>query len=96
MFSLKVKPFGCLVFQDFLLFEEGFFLEWGHCLLMGTNCFTDPRGNVLNIEFEENLMAVRKFHASDDIVTFYDIYMILHSSVLFTVVIDTLGLEYLT
>jgi len=41
---------------------------------MGTNYFLDPRGNVLNIEFEENLMAVRKFHASDDIVTFYDIY----------------------
>ena len=74
MFSLKVKPSGCLVFQDFLLFEEGFFLEWGHCLLMGTNCFTDPRGNILNIEFEENLMAERKFRASDDIVNFYDVY----------------------
>ncbi|QCD86275.1 hypothetical protein DEO72_LG3g796 [Vigna unguiculata] len=60
--------------EDFLLFEEGFFLEWGHCLLMGTNCFTDPRGNVLNIEFEENLMAERKFRASDDIVNFYDVY----------------------
>ncbi|QCD94854.1 hypothetical protein DEO72_LG5g2943 [Vigna unguiculata] len=60
--------------QDFLLFEEGFFLEWGQCLLMGTNYFSDPRGNVLNIEFEESLMAERTFRGSDDIVNFHDIY----------------------
>ena len=74
MFWLKVKLFGCLIVQDFLLFEEGFFLEWRQCLLMGTNYFSDPRGNILNIEFKESLMAERKFRGSDDIANFYDIY----------------------
>ncbi|QCD92702.1 hypothetical protein DEO72_LG5g770 [Vigna unguiculata] len=37
------------------------FMDPSECLLMGTNYFSDPMGNVLNIEFEENLMAVRKY-----------------------------------
>jgi len=41
---------------------------------MGTNYFSDPRGNILNIEFKESLMAERKFRGSDDIANFYDIY----------------------
>ena len=42
-------------------------------LLMGTNYFSNPRGNVLNIEFEESLMAERKFISGKEILAFYDI-----------------------
>ena len=43
--------------QDFLVFDEGFFLEWGKSLVIGTNYFSDPAGNVLNLKFDENLVA---------------------------------------
>jgi len=39
------------------VFDEGFFLEWGKSLVIGTNYFSDPAGNVLNLKFDENLVA---------------------------------------
>ena len=35
------------------MFDEGFFLQWGKSLVMDTNYFFDPGGNIFNIEFEE-------------------------------------------
>ncbi|QCE03454.1 hypothetical protein DEO72_LG8g1478 [Vigna unguiculata] len=34
-------------------FEDDFMLEWGNKLALGTNYFTYPMGNVLNLDFEE-------------------------------------------
>ncbi|QCD94603.1 hypothetical protein DEO72_LG5g2688 [Vigna unguiculata] len=51
--------------QEFLDFDEGFFLEWADTLVIGTNFFSDPRGNVFNIEFEERLLADRKLRVFD-------------------------------
>jgi len=45
------------VSPDWLEFEEGFYEQLGKSLLMGTNFFSDPKGNVINIEFEETLLA---------------------------------------
>jgi len=47
--------------QDFLVFDEGFFLEWGKSLVIGTNYFSDHARNVLNIKFDENLVAGGNF-----------------------------------
>jgi len=48
-------------------------LEWADRLVIGTHFFSDPRGNVLNIEFEERLLAERKFVGGKQILDFYDI-----------------------
>jgi len=46
-------------------------LEWADTLVIGTNFFSDSRGNVLNIEFEEKLLADRKFVGGRQILDFY-------------------------
>ena len=48
-------------------------MEWADTLVIGTNFFSDPRGNVLNIEFEERLLADRKFVGGRQILDFYGI-----------------------
>jgi len=45
--------------QEFLEFEEGFYEQRGKSLLLGTNFFSGPRGNVINIEFEPSLLPQR-------------------------------------
>jgi len=41
--------------QGFGDFEESFMVEWGKKLVIGTNYFTDPMGNVMNLDFEGRL-----------------------------------------
>jgi len=40
---------------------------------MGTNFFSDPKGNVINIEFEETRLAQRQICAVEQIMWFYDL-----------------------
>jgi len=54
--------------------DEGFFLEWGKSLVIGTNYFSDPGRNVLNIEFDENLVVERKFCGVTQILGFYNLH----------------------
>ena len=67
------------VWQECLEFEEGFYEQWRKSLLMGTNFFNDTKGNVINIEFEETLLAQRQFRAVEQIMWFYklnDVYYV--------------------
>jgi len=50
-----------LALQGFGDFEEGFMVEWGKQLVIGTNFFTDPMGNVMNFEFENDLIRLYGF-----------------------------------
>ena len=59
--------------QEFLEFEEGFYEQWGKSLLPGTNFFSDPRGNVINIEFEPIFLLQRQFRAVEQLMGFYDL-----------------------
>ncbi|QCE14196.1 hypothetical protein DEO72_LG11g1195 [Vigna unguiculata] len=58
--------------EEFLEFEEGFYEQWGKSLLLGTNFFSDPRGNVINIEFEPSLLPQRQFRVVEQLMGFYD------------------------
>jgi len=40
---------------------------------MGTNFFSDPKGNVINIEFEETLRTQRQFCAVEQVMWFYEL-----------------------
>ncbi|QCD79461.1 hypothetical protein DEO72_LG1g3103 [Vigna unguiculata] len=55
------------------VFDEGFFLEWGKSLVIGTNYCSDLGGNVLNIKFDENLVVERKFRGVSQILGFYNL-----------------------
>ncbi|QCE15435.1 hypothetical protein DEO72_LG11g2446 [Vigna unguiculata] len=59
--------------EEFLEFEEGFYEQWGKSLLPGTNFFSDPRGNVINIEFEPSFLLQRQFRAVEQLMGFYDL-----------------------
>jgi len=59
--------------QEFLEFEKGFYEQWGKSLLLGTNFFSDPRGNVINVEFEQTLLPQRQFRAVEQFMGFYDL-----------------------
>jgi len=61
------------VSQDWLEFEEGFDEQWGKSLLMGTNFFSNPKGNVINIEFEETLLAQRQIRVVEQIMWLYEL-----------------------
>jgi len=61
------------VLQEFLEFEEGFYEQWGKSLLLGTNFFNDPKGNVINIEFEQTLLPQRQFRAVEQLMWFYEL-----------------------
>jgi len=61
------------VWQECLEFEEGFYEQWEKSLLMGTNFFSDPKGNVINIEFEETLRTQRQFCAVEQVMWFYEL-----------------------
>ena len=65
------------------MFDEGFFLEWGKSLVIGTNYFCDPVGNVLNIKFDENLVAERKFRGVFQILGFYNLRFMCYMCTLF-------------
>ena len=65
------------------MFDEGFFLEWGKSLVIGTNYFSDPAGNVLNIKFDENLLAERKFRGVFQILGFYNLRFMCYVCTLF-------------
>ena len=55
------------------MFDEGFFLQWGKSSVIDTNYFSDPEGNVLNIEFEESLLIERQFCGITKILGFYNL-----------------------
>ncbi|QCD83602.1 hypothetical protein DEO72_LG2g3948 [Vigna unguiculata] len=59
--------------EDWLEFEEGFDEQWGKSLLMGTNFFSNPKGNVINIEFEETLLAQRQIRVVEQIMWLYEL-----------------------
>ncbi|QCD85975.1 hypothetical protein DEO72_LG3g496 [Vigna unguiculata] len=54
-------------------FEDGFMLEWGKKLILGTNYFTDPMGNVMNLEFEEDLIRKGIFRIPPYFEEFYEL-----------------------
>ena len=56
MHVLYCRLLAYLTLQGFGDFEDGFMLEWGNKLTLGTNYFTDPMGNVMNLEFGEDLI----------------------------------------
>jgi len=59
--------------QGFGDFEEGFMVEWGKKLVLGTNYFTDPMGNVMNLEFEDDLINKGIFRVPYDFEDFYEL-----------------------
>ena len=65
------------------MFDEAFFLEWGKSLVIGMNYFSDPAGNVLNIKFDENLVAERKFRCVFHILGFYNLRCMCYVCTLF-------------
>ncbi|QCD83103.1 hypothetical protein DEO72_LG2g3446 [Vigna unguiculata] len=48
-------------------------VEWGKKLVIGTNYFTDPMGNVLNLEFEDNLIKKGIFRIPYHFEEFYEL-----------------------
>jgi len=62
-----------ITLQGFGDFEDGFMLEWGNKLTLGTNYFTDPMGNVMNLEFEEDLIRKGIFRIPPYFEEFYDL-----------------------
>ncbi|QCD96823.1 hypothetical protein DEO72_LG6g1533 [Vigna unguiculata] len=42
-------------------------------LLLGTNFFSDPKGNTINIDFEEGLLGQRQFRGVQSIRSFYNV-----------------------
>ena len=65
------------------MFDEAFFLEWGKSLVIGMNYFSDPAGNVLNIKFDENLVAERKFRCVFHLLGFYNLRCMCYVCTLF-------------
>ena len=59
--------------QGFGDFEEGFMVEWGKKLVIGTNYFTDPMENVMNLEFEDDLINKGIFRVPYDFEDFYEL-----------------------
>ena len=59
--------------QGFRDFEEGFMVEWGKQLVIGTNYFTDPMGNVMNFEFENDLISKGIFRVPYVFEDFYEL-----------------------
>ena len=80
---MKHSPSHFCFSREFLVFDEGFFLEWGKSLVIGTNYFSDPGGNVLNIKFDENLVAERKFRGVSQILGFYNLQCMCYVCTLF-------------
>ena len=62
-----------LTLQGFRDFEDGFMLEWGNKLTLGTNYFTDPMGNVMNLESEEDLIRKEIFRIPPYFEEFYEL-----------------------
>jgi len=50
---------------------------------MRVNFFRDPKGNVLNIEFEESLIVEKKFCGSYKILSFYNLNEVYYACTLF-------------
>jgi len=67
------ESFSFRICQECLEFEVGFYEQWGKLLLMGTNFFSDPKGNMINIEFEEGLLAQRQIQVVEKIRSFYNL-----------------------
>ncbi|QCE06422.1 hypothetical protein DEO72_LG9g1434 [Vigna unguiculata] len=59
--------------QGFGDFEEGFMVEWGKKLVIGTNYFTDPMGNVMNLEFDDDLIRKGIFRVPYHFEDFYEL-----------------------
>ncbi|QCE03700.1 hypothetical protein DEO72_LG8g1725 [Vigna unguiculata] len=59
--------------EECLEFEVGFYEQWGKMLLLGTNFFSDPKGNTINIEFEDGLLGQRQFRGVQSIRSFYNV-----------------------
>ena len=59
--------------QGFGDFEDDFMVEWGNKLAVGTNYFTDPMGNVMNLEFEEDLIRKGIFRIPSYFEEFYEL-----------------------
>ncbi|QCE15412.1 hypothetical protein DEO72_LG11g2423 [Vigna unguiculata] len=59
--------------EECLEFEVGFYEQWGKRLLLGTNFFSDPKGNTINIEFEDGLLGQRQFRGVQSIRSFYNV-----------------------
>ncbi|QCD94579.1 hypothetical protein DEO72_LG5g2664 [Vigna unguiculata] len=45
----------------------------GKSLLLGTNFFSDMKGKVINIEFEQTLLPQRQFRAIEQLMCFYEL-----------------------
>ena len=73
MHVLYCRLLAYLTLQGFGDFEDGFMLEWGNKLTLGTNYFTDPMGNVMNLEFEEDLIRKGIFRIPPYFEEFYDL-----------------------
>ncbi|QCD96215.1 hypothetical protein DEO72_LG6g917 [Vigna unguiculata] len=54
-------------------------VEWGNKLALGTNYFTDPMGNVMNLEFEEDLIRKGIFRIPSYFEEFYELRDLLFS-----------------
>ena len=59
--------------QEYLEFEVAFYEQWGNLLLLGTNYFSDPKRNTINIEFEQGLLGQRQLRGVQSIRSFYNI-----------------------
>jgi len=68
-------------------------LEWGKKLTLGTNYFTNPMGNVMNLEFEEDLIRKGIFRIPPYFEEFYELRDF-HFVVLYFVVIDIFDLQW--
>jgi len=77
------ESFSFGICQECLEFEEGFYEQWGKLLLMGTNFFSDPKGNVINIEFKEALLAQRQILVVQKILCFYNLNDVYYVSTLY-------------
>jgi len=51
--------------------------------MIGPNYFQDPKGNRLNIKFEDSLLYDIKFRTCDEIFNFYDLDYVYYVTTLF-------------
>jgi len=73
-----------IFFKEFITFLERFYREWTNYLMIEPNYFWDPKGNMLNIKFEDSLLYDSKFRACDKNLNFYDLdYDVYYVSTLF-------------
>ncbi|QCD94135.1 hypothetical protein DEO72_LG5g2214 [Vigna unguiculata] len=55
------------------ILKKVLWLNGGKKLVIGTNYFTDPMGNVMNLEFEDNLISKGIFRVPYDFEDFYEL-----------------------